>query len=65
MSASGRADEGRTFRAVVVVVVLMVAPWWARCVGGHEILNADGQVSERWRPVELNVGGHRICPTRS
>jgi len=34
-------------------------------VGGHGILNADGQVSERWRPSELNADGQRICPTRS
>ena len=34
-------------------------------VSGHEILNADGQVPERWRPAELNADGQRICPTRS
>jgi hypothetical protein len=30
-------------------------------VGGHEILNADGQGTERWRPRELRGGGHQIC----
>jgi len=30
-------------------------------VGGHEILNGDGQGTERWRPRELRGGGHRIC----
>jgi hypothetical protein len=30
-------------------------------VGGREILNADGQETERWRPRELRVGGHQIC----
>jgi len=34
-------------------------------VSGHEILNADGQVLERWRPAELNADGQWICPTRS
>jgi hypothetical protein len=34
-------------------------------VSGHEILNADGQVLERWRPAELNADGQQICPTRS
>ena len=40
-------------------------PHTAEGVGGHGILNADGQVSERWRPSELNADGQRICPTRS
>jgi hypothetical protein len=32
-------------------------------VGGHEILNGDGQRPERWRPRELRGGGHQICLT--
>ena len=34
-----------------------------RLVGGHEILNGDGQRTERWRPRELRGGGHQICLT--
>jgi len=30
-------------------------------VSGHEILNGDGQRTERWRPRELRDGGHQIC----
>jgi hypothetical protein len=30
-------------------------------VSGHEILNGDGQETERWRPRELRDGGHQIC----
>jgi len=30
-------------------------------VSGHEILNGDGQRTERWRPRELRGGGHQIC----
>jgi hypothetical protein len=42
-----------------------VNPIPAAVVSGHEILNADGQVLERWRPAELNADGQWICPTRS
>lgn len=49
MAAVGRFLEGSAAR-------------WVYGVSGHEKLPMDGHESARWRPVELPIRGHEICP---
>ncbi len=48
------AGEKKTLKSYVSTFMKLA-------VSGHEILNGDGQITERWRPRELRGGGHQVC----